>query len=293
MTINFGAVPVGSVLPVHYASYQGDGASVAQSGLAVTDVEIYKDGSMTQRSSDAGVTLLDTDGTDLDSIVGANGFSIDTGDNTVAGFYAAGSFYNVWVASVTIDGKTVDFLAATFRLSPAEAVAGLAKSDIGAVNGNAALAATLASWLSSDISGIADSGSTTTMVDAARTESNSNYWAGMGIQALSGPNGGLSRSILTFDPANDRFTFAKAWPNAWAAGHDYTIIPWIDGLDELVEGTYTARQIMRLVAATLAGKVSGAGTTTNVFRDINDTTDRLTVTVDPAGDRTAVTINVT
>ena len=97
--INFGDVPIGTVLPVMFSSYDANGASVALSGLAVTDIEIYKGTSMTQRSSDAGYALLDTDGIDIDGIVGANAFSIDTGDNTDAGFYAAGSYYFVWVAT--------------------------------------------------------------------------------------------------------------------------------------------------------------------------------------------------
>src|SRR6187399_2310236 len=115
--INFGAIPLGSVLPVFFDSYAGStGASVTISGLAITDIEIYKGTSMTQRSSDAGYVLLDTDGIDLDGITGINGFSIDTGDNTDAGFYAAGSFYNVVVSAITVDSQTVNFVAATFRI---------------------------------------------------------------------------------------------------------------------------------------------------------------------------------
>jgi hypothetical protein len=59
-----------------------------------------------------------------------------------------------------------------------------------------------------------------------------------------------------------------------------------------VEGTYTAEQIVRLMAAVLAGKVSGAGTGTEVFRAVNDSTDRVTISVTPEGNRTKVTANV-
>lgn len=136
--INWGVVPVGSVLPFMFSSYDGaTGASEAISGLAVTDIEIFKGTSMTQRASDAGYTLLDTDGIDIDSMVGANGFSVDTGDNTDAGFYAAGSFYNVWVASITADGQTVNFLAGTFGLRPAETAAGVPKVDVSHFGGKA------------------------------------------------------------------------------------------------------------------------------------------------------------
>jgi hypothetical protein len=99
-------------LPILFDSFDGGtGASVTLSGLAVTDIEIYKDGSVTQRASDAGYTLLDTDGIDFDSITGIHGFSIDLSDNTDASFYTVGSWYHVVVSSVTIDAQTVNFIA--------------------------------------------------------------------------------------------------------------------------------------------------------------------------------------
>lgn len=124
--INFGAVPLGSVLPIPFAAYAAaTGASVTLTGLAVTDIEVYKGTSMTQRASDNGYVLLDTDGIDIDGVTGIHGFSIDTGDNSDASFYAAGSFYSVVVSAVTIDSQTVNFIAATFRLAAAETVAGV------------------------------------------------------------------------------------------------------------------------------------------------------------------------
>jgi hypothetical protein len=59
-----------------------------------------------------------------------------------------------------------------------------------------------------------------------------------------------------------------------------------------VEGTYTAEQILRLMSAVLAGKVSGAGTGTEVFRAVNDSTDRVTISVTSEGNRTKVIANV-
>lgn len=123
-------VPAGDVLPIFFDSFDGGtGASAATTGLAVTDIEIYKDGSVTQRASDAGYTLLDTDGLDFDGITGINGFSIDTGDNTDASFYTVGAWFTVVVSSVTIDAQTVNFIAAQFRIMPAETVAGTPKVD--------------------------------------------------------------------------------------------------------------------------------------------------------------------
>lgn len=132
-------VPAGDVLPVFFASYDGGtGASLTLTGLAVTDVEIFKDGSTTQRASDAGYTLLDTDGIDFDGITGIHGFSIDTGDNTDAGFYTVGSWFTVVVSAVTIDAQTVSFIACQFRLMAAESVAAKPKVDVDAWLGTAA-----------------------------------------------------------------------------------------------------------------------------------------------------------
>ena len=131
----------GDVLPILFDSFDGGtGASITMTGLAVTDIEIYKDGSTTQRASDAGYTLLDTDGIDFDGITGIHGFSIDTGDNTDAGFYAVGSWYHVVVSSVTIDSQTVNFVAAAFRIVAAEAVAGVPVVDVKAISGDATAA---------------------------------------------------------------------------------------------------------------------------------------------------------
>lgn len=136
--INFGLVPAGAVLPIIFDAFAGStGASVTISGLAVTDIEVYKGTSMTQRSSDAGYTLLDTDGIDLDGVTGIHGFSIDTGDNTDAGFYTAGSFYTVVVSAITVDSQTVNFVAATFRLGTAEGVTGQPKVDVATFGGTA------------------------------------------------------------------------------------------------------------------------------------------------------------
>ena len=58
--------------------------------------------------------------------------------------------------------------------------------------------------------------------------------------------------------------------------------------DEVVEGTTTFRQAVRLMLSVLTGKSSGGGSTTVVFRDIGDSKNRISATVDAAGNRTAV-----
>lgn len=106
-------------------------ASVTLTGLLVSDIEIYKNGSATTRSSDSGYTLLDTDGIDFASITGIHGFSIDLSDNTDAGFYAAGGEYVVVVAGVTVDAATVNFVAASFSIERTGGALALLKGATG------------------------------------------------------------------------------------------------------------------------------------------------------------------
>jgi len=49
--------------------------------------------------------------------------------------------------------------------------------------------------------------------------------------------------------------------------------------------------ILRLIAAAMFGKVSGAGTSNIVFRDTNDTKNRIEANVDVSGNRIAVTLD--
>ena len=74
---DYGTVRPGSTLYFYAASYASTGASSAMTGLATSDIKVYKNGSTTERASASGYTLLDTDGLDVDSITGLNGFSID------------------------------------------------------------------------------------------------------------------------------------------------------------------------------------------------------------------------
>lgn len=122
--IDFGIVKPGTTLYIPFATYDSNdpSASVTLTGLATTDIEVYKDGGVTQRASDSGFALLDTDGIDFDTITGIHGISIDLSDNTTAGFYASGSQYFVVVSSVTVDAATINFIAARFTIGYPDAM---------------------------------------------------------------------------------------------------------------------------------------------------------------------------
>jgi len=54
---------------------------------------------------------------------------------------------------------------------------------------------------------------------------------------------------------------------------------------------YTLEEAMKICLAALAGKVSGAGTTTVTIRSADDTADRIVATVDTDGNRSSVTLD--
>ena len=61
----------------------------------------------------------------------------------------------------------------------------------------------------------------------------------------------------------------------------------------LIEGTKTFAEYIRIMFSALALKSSGGGTTTIRFRDLADTKDRISATVDSGGNRTSVTLDGT
>lgn len=64
-------------------------------------------------------------------------------------------------------------------------------------------------------------------------------------------------------------------------------------LDDVIEGTTTFRQMLRIFMAALAGKSAGGGTVTLTFRDLADSKDRITATVDVNGNRSTMVLDGT
>lgn len=59
----------------------------------------------------------------------------------------------------------------------------------------------------------------------------------------------------------------------------------------VVDGTFTAEELMRIIASAAAGKASGLDVLSPVYRDISDSKDRITATTDAFGNRSAVTLD--
>lgn len=90
--------------------------------------------------------------------------------------------------------------------------------------------------------GTADSGTTTTMVDAERTEAAASDLEGQMLIFTTGNNDRVGRIIVDFDPATDTITVAPAYADAIAAGDKYVIIPadFANALDLALNATGVA-----------------------------------------------------
>lgn len=107
-------------------------------------------------------------------------------------------------------------------------------------------------------------------------------------------------AFLAVNFGADFLTAAKIADDAFAAEHfatnsltaDALAADFVDEIvDEEVDNDGTAislRGAMKLILSVLTAKASGGGTTTAVFRDINDSKNRISATVDANGNRTAV-----
>jgi len=104
----------------------------------------------------------------------------------------------------------------------------------GAIDADA-IASDAATEIRSLASGTSDSGTTTTMVDAARTEADTDYWKGQLIVFTSGNISGQARVITAFDAALDTITFAPATTQA-VATQTYEIWPVGDFLRPTTSG---------------------------------------------------------
>ncbi len=65
----------------------------------------------------------------------------------------------------------------------------------------------------------------------------------------------------------------------------------IHALLDTIEGTLDHQEVMRLLLAAAANKLSGADGTSVTIRDLADTKNRISATVDQYGNRTAVTVD--
>lgn len=66
----------------------------------------------------------------------------------------------------------------------------------------------------------------------------------------------------------------------------------VEAADKVVEGAITDMDVLKVLLAVMAGLSTGGDTDTIVFRDQADSLDRVEMTVDEDGNRSAVTLNL-
>lgn len=316
----FGRRYTGSTVRIPFSTFNASMGSVTISGLATSDIKVYKGSSMTQRSSTSGFSLIDTDGIDLDGIVGLHGIALDLSDNTDSGFYAADNQYFVVLDNIVVNGQTVSPMIATFDIVEApstleEVIDGIWNAVLGdyAISGSTgealSLAATAANVPSASDIATAVWGAATRLLTAG---TNIVLAKGTGVTGFTDLDAAGVRTAVGLGSANLDTQLGTIDGNV-----DTTLagvvtidgkIDTIDGIvdailadtaeianisdaigERLLDGAITWEEALRGMAAVLLGKASGLATTTATYRDLNDTKDRVIATVDGDGNRSAVT----
>ena len=223
--------------------------------------------------------------------------AIATGAITAAKF-AAGAIDAAAVATGAIDA---DALAADAGTEIGTAVWATAARTLTAATNvtstGAAVPITAGGLVSADVTAISTDA---TAANNAESFFDGTGYAGTGntIPAVTTVNGLAAGSITATAIATGAITTAKFAAGAIDAAAVATGAIDADALaadavdefwDEVLEGTLTGRQFMRIFMAVLAGESAGGGTSTITFRDLADTKDRISATIDSGRNRTAVT----
>lgn len=115
--LQLGDYPLGTTVRFKWPTVDATGASITRATNG--SVRIYKNNGTTERASGAGIT--DTE--DFDAVTGIHDLSIDTSDNTDAGFYVSGAEYQVVLVGAVIGSITpVNAVLAHFSLDRPGAV---------------------------------------------------------------------------------------------------------------------------------------------------------------------------
>lgn len=123
------------------------------------------------------------------------------------------------------------------------------------------------------VSGTADSGTTTTMVDAALTQADTDYWKGSLVVFTSGTISGQARLITGFTPASDTVTFAPATTQA-VGTNTYIIIPAgrvdVELWDGAAVNALSSGRVDVTVGAAQANTITASALATDAVAEIAD-----------------------
>lgn len=189
---------------------------------------------------------------------------------------------------------------------PAALVAGRIDASVGAMAANVMTAAAAAADLTTELqSGLATAAALSTVsglvddLESRLTATRAGY-----LDNLSGGAVALQSAVDTLEASAtaieaDTQDIQSRLPAALVGGRmDATVDATgmeagaIDAIldDTIGDGTLTVRQALRVLVAGMAGKLSGAATTTITIRNVADTADVVVATVDSSGNRSAVTV---
>jgi hypothetical protein len=224
-------------------------------------------------------------GMDIDASGGAEVGSFQAGAITAAAF-TAGAIDAAAIATDAIGAAELAdgaITAATFAAGAIDATA-IANGAIdaatfaaGAIDA-AALASDAVTEIRSLVSGTSDSGTTTTMVDAARTEADTDYWKGGLILFTSGTISGQIRLITGFTPATDTITFSPATTQA-VGTQTYEILPagradvalWLGTAVNALQSGRVDAFVGAFAAAVITSGAFGAGAIDNAAFNVTET----------------------
>lgn len=111
------------IIPFNTFSSDDPSVSVTVTNLVNTDVHIHKDAGVAPRNNAAGITMS----VNHDGITGNHLLTIDTSDDTVAGFYVTGKEYQVRIEGATVDAGAINAFVGSFSIERAGGTIALLK----------------------------------------------------------------------------------------------------------------------------------------------------------------------
>lgn len=150
-------------------------------------------------------------------------------------------------------------------------------------------------------SGTAQAGGALSITLDASASAVNDFYARQVIYLVGGTGAGQTNVIASYVGATKAATVEHAWATNPDNTSVFVILPehvqvsadFDDAiLDGVIEGTTTLRESARLWNSAMGGIASGLATTSAIFRDLDDSKDRITATVDADGNRSAVTLDL-
>ena len=295
-------------IPFNTFTSDDPSASVTITNLADADIKVHKDGGDTEIATDGASVLIN-----FDSRTGAHLITIDTSAHSD---YSTGSEYAVLVEGTTVDGGTINAWIGAFSIERAGGAIALLKAmldvnnrvDVGSwlgqavtlstgnkpdvnideINDDTTAVFTLRDWLGKGIRLTADSGTTTTLVDAGLTQAD-DYWNGALLIFRTGTNIGRTAIITDFDAGTDTLTFAPAMPDA-VTSEGFALIPGLGWSD--VQAIAAVQTVVDAIQAVTDAE-SGVKAAVNALNDLSaaDVMDTVDALLGGLNDLSAANVN--